>query len=114
MNKVILAVAAVLVIACSGCNESQKLTDEARMGIYLKLPADSNDYAKWTGRFGDSAESWELFNMRFLLRYANAAHKRLNALEKELAEMKVTPAAVPATDRKAEQIIEKDAIINNQ
>lgn len=56
--------------------------DTDRRAFYLMPKKDSADWKAWTDKYGNSADSWEMFTMGFHTRYLNELNKRITVLEK--------------------------------
>jgi len=59
-----------------------KLTEEARRASYLMPQKDSPTWKDWTAKYGDTADSWELFSIAFHTRYLGELNQRITKLEK--------------------------------
>lgn len=66
--------------------KSKGLTDETRRGHLLMPQKDSPTYKEWVAKYGDSANSWELFTLSFHTRYMQELTKKVNALSKDANE----------------------------
>jgi len=68
------------------------ITDEARRASYLMPQRDSQPWKDWTAKYGDTADSWELFSIGFHTRYLGELNQRLTKLEKRDANEPNAPA----------------------
>jgi len=57
------------------------LSDEARRANYLMPQKDSKAYTEWVAKYGDSADSWQLFSIAFHTKYLSELNQRVCALE---------------------------------
>jgi hypothetical protein len=58
------------------------LTDDARRASYLMPQKDSPAWKEWVSKYGDTADSWELFSIGFHTRYLSELSQRITKLEK--------------------------------
>ena len=61
-------------------SSNQPLTDEARRQFYLMPPKDSEDWQEWVAKYGDTADSWELFTIGYHTNYLKQLTARVNEL----------------------------------
>lgn len=59
-----------------------RVTEENRRANYLMPQKDTATYKEWVTKYGDSAESWELFTLSFHTRYLQELTKKVNALSR--------------------------------
>ena len=63
------------------CNGVQ-LTDAAKREYLLMPQKDSQPWKDWVVKYGDTAESWELFTLGFHSKYLGELNARITKLEK--------------------------------
>lgn len=69
----------LILLMLAGCSKSL-LTEDARRAHYLMPRAGTKAHTEWVEKYGDTADSWELFSIQFLTTYV----QRLTATVKEL------------------------------
>lgn len=64
---------------------SVSLTEAQKRESLLMPKIDSPAWKEWVGKYGDTAESWEMFTLMFHTKYVGNLDRRLIAVEKMLA-----------------------------
>jgi hypothetical protein len=80
--KRVIGIGILLLIV--GCTPKPRIADSDRREHLLMPNKDSKAYTEWVARYGDSAESWELFTLGFHTRYINQLTKQIRMLTEAL------------------------------
>lgn len=75
----------IVVLLAVGCAR-QGLTEVQRRDNLLMPKAGSTAHKEWVEKYGDNADSWEMFTLSFHTKYLAGMDKRLQAVEKKLAQ----------------------------
>jgi hypothetical protein len=62
--------------------EQSRISEEGRRDNYLMPAKDSQPWKDWVAKYGDTAESWELFTLGFHSKYMGELNARITKLEK--------------------------------
>lgn len=62
--------------------EQSRWSDEDRRVNYLMPQKDSPAYKEWVAKYGDTADSWQMFTLGFHSKYLNELNQRITKLEK--------------------------------
>ena len=80
------------------------LSEQQRREVLLMPKPDSAAWQEWVGKYGDNADSWELFTLQFHTKYLSRFDARLRKIERMLEPNE--PNEVRAADKRVS--IEKD------